>query len=244
VIQWRLAQLTPAAQTLAQTAAVIGRKFSFDVLVRASGQDEAAVVEGLDELWQRHLVRAQGGAAYDFSHDGIRAVVYDDTGPIRRRAVHLRVAQALEELHRDDLDAFSSQIAGHYEQAGHVQLAITFYRRAASAAQGIYANAAAARLYQHLLESELSAGLSAPERCAVMLALAEVWRATGQWAQAEAINRSALAEAGALGDIRLVAQAQRALADVLHLLGYYDLPGLGGHDRPGPARGEGGRGRG
>lgn len=222
VIQWRLAQLSPVAQALAQTAAVIGRKFSFEILAQASGQDEKTVVEGLEELWQRHLVRAQGGALYDFTHDGIRAVAYDDIGLIHRRAAHLRVAQALEQIHHDDLDAFSIQIAGHCEQAGQIKPAITFYRRAASVAQNVYANAAAARLYQHLLESELSAELSRSEKCAVMLALAEVWRATGHWAQAERISRKALAEATALGDIRFVARARRALADVLHLLGYYD----------------------
>jgi predicted ATPase len=53
VIQWRLAQLSPAAQALAQVAAVIGRKFSVDVLAQASLQDEARLVEGLDELWRR-----------------------------------------------------------------------------------------------------------------------------------------------------------------------------------------------
>ncbi len=222
VIQWRLTQLSPAARALAQTAAVLGRKFNFEDLARASDQNEEAVAAGLDELWQRHIVRAQGSSVYDFSHDGIRAVAYDDIGPFRRRTAHLRVAQALEELHHADLDAFSIQIAGHYEQAGYTQPAITFYRRAASVAESVYANTAAARLYQHLLESELSAGLSRPEKCAVTLALAEAWRATGQWAQAEAILRNALAEAEALGDIRLMARAKRALADVLHLLGYYD----------------------
>ncbi len=220
VIRWRLAQLSSAALALAQTAAVIGREFSFDMLARVSDQDEQAVADGLDELWQRHLVRSQGGATYDFSHDGIRVVAYEETAPLRKRAAHLRVAQALEKLHH--LDAISSQIAGHYEQAGQIQAAITFYRRAASIAEGVYANAAAAHLYQHLLESELSAGLSAPVRCTVMLKLAEAWRMTGQWAQAESMNRNALAEAEALDDTRLVAQARGALGDVLHLLGYYD----------------------
>ncbi len=222
VIQWRLALLSPAAQTLAQTAAVIGRKFDFDVLAQASAQDEAAVVQGLDELWRRQLVRPQGANAYDFSHDGIRVVAYDDIGPVRRRAAHLRVAQALEALHADDLDSISGQIAAHYEQAGVVQPAIAFYRRAADAAQRIYANDEAVHLYRHLLESALSAGLSAGERCTVQLALAEVWRMTGLWARAQTIAREALAVAEALGDTRLVAQAQRVLADVLHLLGYYD----------------------
>lgn len=222
VIQWRLALLSPGAQTLAQTAAVIGRKFRLDVLTCASGQEQATVLQNLDELWRRQLVRAQNGDGYDFSHDGIRAVAYDEMGAIRRRAVHLRVAQALEEIHGDDLDAFSGQIAAHYEQAGQPQPAIVFYRRAAAAAQRIYAHAEATRLYRHLLQSPLSASLSAAERCAVMLALGEVWRVTGHWAQAQDVNRKALDAAESLGDTRLQAQAQAALADVMQLQGYYD----------------------
>jgi len=38
VIQWRLAQLSPETQALAQTAAVIGRKFSFKVLARPAAR--------------------------------------------------------------------------------------------------------------------------------------------------------------------------------------------------------------
>ncbi|MCU0487249.1 MAG: tetratricopeptide repeat protein, partial [Anaerolineales bacterium] len=222
VIQWRLAQLSPAAQALVQTAAVIGRSFSFEMLVQASGQQEEMATQALDELWQRHLVSAQGGSIYNFSHDGIRAVAYDDTAPLRRRAFHLRLAQMLQDLHQDDLDAASLQIARHYEQAGQIQPAIAFYRRAAAAAEGFYANAEAAHIYHQLLESLLSQGLTASERCSMKLALAEVWRATGQWAQAETISRNALADADALGDLRLVSRARRVLADVLHLLGYYD----------------------
>jgi DNA-binding SARP family transcriptional activator len=222
VIQWRLAQLSPAAQAVVQAAAVIGRSFSYEMLVKVSGQQEETVIEALDELWQRHLVSAQGGATYNFSHDGIRAVAYDDTAPIRRSTAHLRLAQMLQELHQADLDPVSLQIAGHYEQAGQIQPAIAFYRQAASAAERIYANAEAAHLYQHLLESHLSQGLTLSEKCTVRLALAEVWRATGQWARAETISRTALADARALDDVRLMARARRILADVLHLLGYYD----------------------
>lgn len=222
VIQARLAMLSPGAQALAQTAAVIGRKFSLDVLVRSSGQDRATVVQNLDELWQRQLVRVENGTSCDFSHDGIRAAAYDATGPIRRGTLHLHVAQALAEIHADDIDVFSGQIAAHYEQAGDPHQAISFYRRAAAAAQHIYANAEAIRLYRHLLESQLNASLSAPERCAVMLALGEVWQATAYWVKAQAVNQQALDAAERLGDVHLQAQAQRALADVLHLQGYYD----------------------
>lgn len=222
VIQWRLDMLSPAAQHLAQAAAVIGRRFDFDVLRRVSDQDEAAVVQHLDELWRRQLVRDLGSGSYDFSHDGIRAVVYDAIGPTRRRVLHGRVAQGLEALHPEDPDTWRVEIAAHYEQAGQSQQAIAAYRRAAAAAQRIYANGEAIRLYRHLLEGELRTSLAAHDRCALMLALGEVWRVTGNWARAHTINQQALVVAESLGDVRLQAQAQRALADVMHLQGHDD----------------------
>jgi len=222
VIKWRLGMLSPAAQTVAQTAAVIGRKFTLDILSHASDQDEMTVGSGLDELWNHQLVRELEAGSYDFAHEGIRAVAYAAIGPVRRRAVHLRVAQAFEALRADDLDALSGRIAAHYEQAGETQGAIRFYRRAAAAAQRIYANDEAVRLYRHLLEGQLKSGLSSAEVCEVKLALAEVWRVTGLWVRAQTIVREALAAAESLGDARLVAQTQAASADVLQLLGYYD----------------------
>ena len=67
VIAARLAQLSALARELAGLAATIGRAFTFEVLARASDYDEDRLVRGLDELWQRRLVREQGASAYDFS---------------------------------------------------------------------------------------------------------------------------------------------------------------------------------
>jgi len=152
VIRRRLDMLSPGAQALVQTAAVIGRQFNFPVLVRASGRDEAAVMQGLDELWRRQLVREQGADAYDFSHDKIRAVAYVDLSPMRRRTLHLHVAEAMALLYADSLDAASAQIALHYVLAGQPQFAIDFYRRAAAAAQSVFAHATALTYLEKSLE--------------------------------------------------------------------------------------------
>lgn len=140
VIRRRLALLLSGAHGLAQTAAVIGREFTFVMLARASGQDESTVVQGLDELWRRRLVREQGANAYDFSHDKIRAVAYAELSPMRRRTLHLHVAETIAALNADNLDAASAQIAVHYALAGQSQAAIRFYRQAAAASQSVFAH--------------------------------------------------------------------------------------------------------
>jgi DNA-binding SARP family transcriptional activator len=143
VIAARLAQLSPAARDLAQIGATIGRSFTVDVLARASGGDEEMLVRGLDELWQRRIVREQGSDSYDFSHDKIREVAYTELSAARRRLLHRRVAEALEVENTNNLDAVSGQIAMHYERAGQVERATAYYRRAAEVARQIYANAEA-----------------------------------------------------------------------------------------------------
>ena len=104
VIEARLAQLSPAGQELARLAATVGREFTFDVLMRASSHDEEQVVDALDELWGRRIVRERGVLAYDFSHDKLREVAYYRESSARRRLLHRRVAQALERLHGAHLD--------------------------------------------------------------------------------------------------------------------------------------------
>jgi tetratricopeptide (TPR) repeat protein len=135
VIQGRLDLLSAGARDLAGVAAVCGRAFSYELLASACDQDDSILAGNLDELWRRHLVREQGATAYDFSHDAIREVAYAAVGPARRRALHARIAQAIERVHAHDLDVMSAQLAAHYHQAGMAQQAIPWYQRAASAAE-------------------------------------------------------------------------------------------------------------
>ncbi len=139
VIAGRLAQLSDQARETVATAAVIGRAFDLEVLVRLVG-DEEVVARALDELWRKRIVREQGPNAYDFTHDKLRDVAYGETSAPQRRHLHRRVAEALVAAHAQDLDPISAQIAAHYESAGLFEQAIPHYSRAAVVAQGIYAH--------------------------------------------------------------------------------------------------------
>jgi tetratricopeptide (TPR) repeat protein len=151
VIQHRLAQLSPTAHTLAGQAVTIGRAFTFDLLTTASDGSEDEVVSGLDELWRRRIIRERGANAYNFSHDRIRDVVYNELTPIRRRLLHRRAASGLAALYRDRLAPISARMAVHYEQAGMTEEAILWNQRAASAARSLFVATAAVQHYQRAL---------------------------------------------------------------------------------------------
>jgi tetratricopeptide (TPR) repeat protein len=140
VIAARLAQLSDSTREIVRLAATIGRSFTLELLIDASAGEMDVVVDAIDELAQRRIVREQGNSAYDFSHDRIREVAYTDMSAARRAMLHLSVAQALERGSGASVDAVSAQVAAHYEQAGAPTKAIPYYRRAAERAQRVHAH--------------------------------------------------------------------------------------------------------
>ncbi len=149
-IRRRLAGLSPAARTLAQIAAILGRTFTVDMLLRVAGLDEDAVLQGLDELWRQRIVREQGAAAYDFAHDKLRTVVCAELSPARRRQLHRRAAEALAGLapaaeadgHR------AAQLAHHYLEAGDERKALGYLLQAGDEARVLYAHGEAIAHYE------------------------------------------------------------------------------------------------
>ena len=93
----RVAGLGATSRQLLETAAVIGRSFSFEAVRSASGRGDDEATDGLDELVAaRPRARARRRrAAYDFTHAKLREFVYEQTGRARRRLLHRRVAEAL-----------------------------------------------------------------------------------------------------------------------------------------------------
>lgn len=98
VLAARLAQLSPAALTLAELAAVSGRACRYDVLARAFDGDEANLVQALDELWRRRILRETDNDSYDFTHEKLREVCYEGMSAARRRLAQRRLDEATASL--------------------------------------------------------------------------------------------------------------------------------------------------
>ncbi|HEY6582527.1 MAG TPA: AAA family ATPase [Rubrobacter sp.] len=108
VIMSRLSRLSPVGSDLLAAGAVLGRGFGFDRVLAVAGLEEAEGLRGLDELTERRILREDGdgkgrasllqhGATYSFSHEKIRQVAYTGAGQARRRVLHRRAFETLEE---------------------------------------------------------------------------------------------------------------------------------------------------
>ena len=133
----RLASLSEPGRRITEVAATSGRSFTVELLTAASGGDEEAVLDALDELWHRRIIREQG-AGYDFTHDKLREVAYAAVSPVRRRRLHRAIGDALESVHADD-PTVSTDLAQHRERGGQYLEAISAHRAAARHALTMYA---------------------------------------------------------------------------------------------------------
>src|SRR6266480_6120090 len=143
VITARLEQLSAQARELVSVAAVIGRAFSFEVLTAASSWDDEAVIEALDELAERRIIREQGTDGYDFSHDKLREGAYTALSRARRRLLHRCVADTMERLSGSSQNAYLADLAYHFYEAGAWEKAVAFGQRAGEQAYRLYAPQAA-----------------------------------------------------------------------------------------------------
>lgn len=134
VIHARLERVSAPARQLIGMAAAMGRAFRFQEMAAASHLDEAGLVEGLDELWRRGILREAGQDGYDFSHDRIRDVAWAGVSPVRRPHLHRAIAQALEGVYPEERDVMAARLAAHWAGAGEMQEAAVCYRRAGEVA--------------------------------------------------------------------------------------------------------------
>ncbi len=155
----RVERLGESSRGLLDVAAVIGRDFEFPLVQRAAGMDEAAAASGLEELVRRRLVHGLG-ERFDFTHDRIWEVVYEEIPPVRRRLLHTAVARAIEELHSADLAPRHASLGVHCTKGQVWDRAVAHLRAAGAlaASRGAYREAVA------LFEQALDALGRLPER--------------------------------------------------------------------------------
>ena len=102
-------------------------------------------------MWQRRIIHECGDRAYDYTHDLLREVAYAGLSPVRRRALHRRIARALEEIYAPELEDGSGSLAAHYEAAGMAEEAICAYRTAAAVRKQRFADVESAELLRRAL---------------------------------------------------------------------------------------------
>jgi SAM-dependent methyltransferase len=138
-VRQRVNRLAPQVITLLHTAAIIGRTFDIALLAGVADQDSEAVEEHLRQAEQARLIRSEQPGMFTFSHDTIRACLYDEVSSSRRTRLHTLIGRRLE-LRLDHSDAHQlAEIAFHFARSGDRELGATYSQLAAEQARYAYA---------------------------------------------------------------------------------------------------------
>ena len=143
----RLDRIGSAAKEVGQVGASIGREFSHELLVAVVCKPEGELNSALDHLMQAGLLFRQGippHATYLFKHALVQDAAYGTLLREPRRALHARIAEALESQFAELAKTKPELLAHHYTLAGLTKQAIDYWQRAGGRAAKRSANVEAA----------------------------------------------------------------------------------------------------
>jgi predicted ATPase len=128
----RLDRLGPAKE-VAQIAAAIGREFSDALLASVVHKPEAELASALNRLVEAGLLLRQGAppyATYLFKHALVLDAAYSTLLREPRRALHARIAEALEDQFTEIAESRPELLAHHCAQAGLIEKAAGLWGKA------------------------------------------------------------------------------------------------------------------
>lgn len=161
----RLDRVEPSRR-VAQTAAVIGREFSYELLSAASQIDEEEMQSALSLLEHADIIYRVGVSPlvrFAFKHVLLRDAIYDSLLKSRRHQIHADIAAILERDFKEVAENQPEVLAYHYQEAGNHQLAIRCWLEAGHRSQAHSANIEAIANLRKALQL-LSALPETPER--------------------------------------------------------------------------------
>ena len=121
------------AKEVAQTGATIGREFSHALLASVARKSEAEMESALDRLIQAGLLFRQGvppHATYLFKHALLQDAAYGTLLREPRRALHARIAEALESQFAEIAEGRPELLAHHCTEAGLTEKAAGLWGKA------------------------------------------------------------------------------------------------------------------
>jgi predicted ATPase/DNA-binding SARP family transcriptional activator len=221
LLRTRLGTVDEASGQILATAAVVGRSFDFDTVRTASGRGEEETLDALEELISRGLIREVDAAgvtpSYDFDHDKLRTLVYEETSLARKRLLHRRTAAALAGGARGrEANSLAGQIARHHRLAGQDAEAARHYLLAGDYARSLHANSEALSHYEEAL------ALGHPDAATLHGAIGDLRTRTGEYGAALASYEAAASSARSED----LAEIEHKIGNVHARLGERDLARL------------------
>jgi class 3 adenylate cyclase len=154
IIAARMDRLEDNLKRTMQVASVIGRDFAFRILQTITGLREELKgylinLQGLEFIYEKSLFPE---LEYIFKHALTQEVAYNSLLHKKRKKIHQRIGNAIEEIYAERLEEFFEMLAYHFEQGEVWEKALEYTLEAAERARNLYAQPEAISHYWQALE--------------------------------------------------------------------------------------------
>jgi class 3 adenylate cyclase/tetratricopeptide (TPR) repeat protein len=128
IIAARMDRLEDNLKRTMQVASVIGRDFAYRILQTITGMREELKsyllnLQGLEFIYEKSLFPE---LEYIFKHALTQEVAYNSLLLKRRKEIHERIGNAIEELYPDRLEEFYEMLAHHYSRSENAEKAYQY----------------------------------------------------------------------------------------------------------------------
>ena len=135
----RTQHLSQEARRTLTLAAVAGRRFDFKLLLVVTKMNEQDLLENIKELVAAQLVVEESADQFAFRHALTRQATYARLLLRERKNYHTVIAQTIENIYAERLDAHSADLSYHFYEAGGWSKAIEYSQQAGEQAQALFA---------------------------------------------------------------------------------------------------------
>lgn len=231
VVVSRMGRLSDAARSVANFAAVIGTRASFDALHSVSAMSRAELLAALDELRRHHVLSesaVDGDVVYDFCHPMLQQTLYGELGLARARLLHATIGEALETFYSGSALAHADELAFQFARADARSLAPKAIRYLSAAGRNALRRHAGREAVDYLaaaldlidrLDADAAERRELPE---LVEDLARARQRLGEYEAAIALWERARGDAEQAGDAKRVAAIDRRLGVTHFWSGRYE----------------------
>ena len=148
-LQARLDRLDPATREVLSFAAVVGRTFGVQLLEKLVPREQ--LMPALTELQRLDLIYEKSrrpNPEYRFRHGLVQEVAYSSLVDSKRKKLHKRVGEALEEIYTESPEEAYALLARHFSEAEEPEKAVDYLLKAGDQARAFYADKEALEHYR------------------------------------------------------------------------------------------------
>ena len=227
IIMARIDRLEENLKRTLQVGSVIGREFSFNLLQRVSSLSDQELRDHLLTLRNTELIYERGfslDANYIFKHALTHEVAYGGLLIQKRKEIHEKVGNAIEDMYPNRIEEFCEVLAHHFSRANNREKASHYLTMAGKKAKEIFATEEAFRFFNEALrclDEMPNTKMNEERKIDILFDMENIYDAIGKREEQKKALEAIIALSKSINDERRLSDGYIRQAEFLSVVGEY-----------------------